>query len=351
MKNTIIQRVLLYSAFLFTTFIFSGAELLAQPEIKEITREEPREQNVEAGAELTWRVTFSEPIDAGTLQPEEDFKLTTVSGSFANMQLVPDFRQIEENVFLLTGIDFEPESGSAEVRLDFTGEVMSTGGMLTEKGYTFTSGQTYIFDSTPPTVTSITRGNPTTTTVNQSSVTYTVRFSESVVSSTVSTGDFEVRTTGSASGRITTVSGSGSSYNVTISDLSGDGNIYLDFTGIVSDNAGNNSRTTYNRGDNYILTTPYVTSINRFSPSSIYTNSNSVTFQVVFSESINSSTVSSSDFTVDMSGTAMGTVTTVSGSNSIYLVTVSNVTGDGNLSIDFTGEADDLGGNSSVSTF
>jgi hypothetical protein len=97
---------------------------------------------------------------------------------------------------------------------------------------------TFTFDTTSPTVTSITLpgSNPT----NATSVTYRVNFSESV--STVSTSNFNLVTTGAVSGSITGVTGSGAGpYTVTATSVSGNGTMALrmaNSTG-VTDSGGN----------------------------------------------------------------------------------------------------------------
>jgi hypothetical protein len=97
---------------------------------------------------------------------------------------------------------------------------------------------TFTFDTTAPTVTSITL--PGTNPTNATSVTYTVNFSESVA--TVTTSNFSLVTTGAVSGSITGLSGSGAGpYTVTVTSVSGNGTMALrmaNSTG-VSDTAGN----------------------------------------------------------------------------------------------------------------
>ncbi|MEW4924618.1 T9SS type A sorting domain-containing protein [Algibacter sp. 2305UL17-15] len=74
------------------------------------------------------------------------------------------------------------------------------------------------------------------------------------------------------------------------------------------------------------------------------TTDDSVDFTVTFNE--NASNVSTDDFVLDGSGTATGTISTISGSGSVYTVTVNGISGEGTLSIDLlasTNIIDDLG--------
>lgn len=307
-------------------------------EVEEITRNNPSSQSTN-NSTLVWEVVFSEDIQAGTLTTSDFLLNGEPSGTISSVNGNGDTYTVT-----VTSV-----SGDGSLQLDYSGDVTDlVGNSGTSK---FTEGENYILDNTNPEVVSITRSNPTSTSVNQSSVTYNVRFSESVTSASVSTADFSVRSTGTANGSISSVSGSGSSYNVTVTNVRGDGNLFVDFVGTVTDLVGNNGSTNYNRGENYIITSPFVTSIRRSNPSNTITNANSVTFQVTYSKSVNSSTVNTSDFEVVTTGTVSGNVSSVTGSGTTYFVTVNSIDGDGQLSINFTGEVDDNGGNPSVSTF
>jgi hypothetical protein len=99
---------------------------------------------------------------------------------------------------------------------------------------------------------------------------------------------------------------------------------------------------------------PFVVSINRQSPLSSCVNNSSVTFRVTFNESIQTSTLTASDFTLTVvSGSvsgSIGTITVVS-PNNIFDVTVNGITGNGDIRLDFTGQVADVVGNTSNTTF
>ncbi|MGV3591177.1 MAG: LamG-like jellyroll fold domain-containing protein, partial [Gammaproteobacteria bacterium] len=78
---------------------------------------------------------------------------------------------------------------------------------------------------------------------------------------------------------------------------------------------------------------PTVSSSNRNSPSGSKTNASSVVYRVTFSETVTG--VDTADFTLTMTGTANGSVASVSAvSGSVYDVTVNAVSGDGTLRLD-----------------
>lgn len=91
---------------------------------------------------------------------------------------------------------------------------------------------------------------------------------------------------------------------------------------------------------------PIVIAVDRQYPSVSFTNANSVTFRVTFSENV--SGVDVSDFSVTATGASAGTITTVSASSGTWFdVTINSITGDGTLQLDVngsgTGIIDDAG--------
>lgn len=93
-------------------------------------------------------------------------------------------------------------------------------------------------DTTPPTVVSIIRLDPSPT--HAASVRFGVTFSEKVIG--VDGSDFSTYVTGSLSGTgVTGVSGSGSDYTVTVSTGTGDGDLWLDVpeSAVITDRGGN----------------------------------------------------------------------------------------------------------------
>ncbi len=194
----------------------------------------------------------------------------------------------------------------------------------------------FTVDATAPTVVASTRQNPTAATTNATALTFRVTFSESVTG--VNATDFTLTTTAgtvTSSGRTVTAV-SGSVYDVTVSGVSGNGTVRLDLnasnTSIV-DAVGNPIGGGYTSGQPYTLDQMApVASISRQNPTATVTNATAVTFRVTFSESVTG--VSTGSFTLNTTGTAAGTlasVTTVSSSS--YDLVVSGVSGNGTLGL------------------
>lgn len=101
---------------------------------------------------------------------------------------------------------------------------------------------------------------------------------------------------------------------------------------------------------------PLAVGIYRLAPSGQTTNSMAVTYRAVFSEAIDPSTISPSDFTANgAGGTGAGTVQSLvpvtTSQASAFDITVSALTGDGPLRLDLTGPVSDLAGNILASGF
>ena len=80
---------------------------------------------------------------------------------------------------------------------------------------------------------------------------------------------------------------------------------------------------------------PTVTSINRLTPSGENTNEHSVIYQITFSEAVNG--VDVNDFIITHTGTAEGTVASISSSNGTVIeVEINNVSGEGTLRLDLS---------------
>jgi beta-lactamase superfamily II metal-dependent hydrolase/fibronectin type 3 domain-containing protein/DNA/RNA endonuclease YhcR with UshA esterase domain len=202
----------------------------------------------------------------------------------------------------------------------------------------FTSGEVYTMDKSTPTVVSVTRAaaDPT----NALSLPFTVTFNGGVTG--VDASDFAVVVSGTITGQsVSNVSGTGSTRTVTVTFTSGDGSVRLDVvdddtiingtsTPLGGAGAGNGNHT----GDEVYTvdrTAPSVQSVTRTGSSS--TNAASVTFNVVFSESV--SGVDTTDFAITSTGTIAGaSVSGVTGGPVAYVVNVSTGTGDGDIRLD-----------------
>jgi hypothetical protein len=208
-------------------------------------------------------------------------------------------------------------------------------------------------DTTPPTVSSITRVGTSPT--NASSVQWTVTFSEAVTG--VGTADFALTATGTASASISSVTGSGTTYTVTANTVAGDGTLRLDVTdddSIVDTSAnklggtgaGNGNFTT---GQAYTIdhTAPTVT-VNQAAGQLDPTNASPVNFTAVFSEAVTG--FDGTDVTIG--GTSAGTKTaTVTGGPTTYNVAISGMTGTGTVTASVgANKAQDAAGNGNAAS-
>ncbi len=206
------------------------------------------------------------------------------------------------------------------------------------------AGQKYTVQLTPPTVSwiALVGSSPN----NAGSDQFTVEFSEPVTG--VDASDFTAATTGTASGTVASVTGSGTTYTVTVGSVAGDGTLELDLNGSgtgIMDAVGNPIGGGFTDGGVYTVrcTSPTVSSIDLVGPAA--NNAGSDQFVVTFSESVTG--VDASDFSLTTTGTASGTVASITGSGSTYTVTVGSVTGEGTLRLDLnasgTGIEDPVG--------
>jgi len=211
------------------------------------------------------------------------------------------------------------------------GLAVSDGNLYAGGGFSEAGGvaSAYVarFDLPPGAQLATTVPEPTST----SPIPVTLIFSEDVTG--FSLGDLAI-SNGSAS-NLVTVSPRSYTFDVT---PSGPGVVTIalpaDVVQAVSDGNGNYAAAslirTYSGPD---TTAPQVTSIVR--TTSAFTNADTVTFTVTFSEPVTG--VDAADFVLTATGTAAGTITTVTGSGSTYTVTVTTVTGDGTLRLDVVG--------------
>jgi len=184
-------------------------------------------------------------------------------------------------------------------------------------------------DLTAPTISSITRDNPTPT--NLATVSYTVTFSEPVTG--VAAANFSVPTTGGQAGAfVSNVSGSGATRTVSVSTVdnaAGTIGLNLDvLSPVIEDLSGNDLVTTLT-GEQYLVDRedPFVTTILRSDANP--TNAASVDFLVTFSESV--------------SGPATGNFSAVGGGGQ-GAASVSGVTGLGNTRTVSVNTVDDATG-------
>ncbi|HLO51449.1 MAG TPA: DUF4347 domain-containing protein, partial [Kamptonema sp.] len=187
------------------------------PTVSSITRQTPLSATTTASS-VVYQVNFSEAVKNLDVS---DFALTATGGTKGTIASVSAATGNSVTV-TVNGI-----TGDGTLRLDTaaTPTIQDTAGNNLTAA--FTSGETYTFDTTPPTITKIARQNPTTATTNASSVVYQVDFSEAVQGLDIS--DFALNKTGAVNGNIASVSAAaGNSVTVTVDGITGDGTLRLD---------------------------------------------------------------------------------------------------------------------------
>ncbi len=279
------------------------------PDVSSIVRANTNPTNA---ATVNFTVTFDESV---TGVDASDFSLDISGVSGASIGTVTG-SGTTWNVPVNTG------AGDGTVSIDLVdddsiadGAANPLGGAGAGNG-NYTAGEAYTIDKTTPT---ISIGAPSATDTNTGPVTYTVTYT-GADAVTLANGNVTLNTTGNANGTVN-VTGSGTATRtVTISSITGDGTLGITIAaGTASDNAGNTAlgagpSTTFNV-DN---TAPTVTSISRDTPPVENTNADTVTFEVVFSESVTN--VGTADFSVSgPTGASIG----VTGSGTTYDVTIS----------------------------
>ena len=181
-----------------------------------------------------------------------------------------------------------------------------------------------------PFVQSVNRANTDPTTAT--SVDFTVTFSQSVTG--VDATDFVLTTSGVSGSSITSVSGSGTTYTVTVATGTGNGTIRLDV--LDDDTIKNIADLTlaagFTAGQSYTIDRQAPTVTSSVPSVGGMTNAGSVSFTVTFSESVTG--VDAGDFALTTSGVSGASVTNVTGSGSVYTVTVATGTGDGTIRVD-----------------
>jgi len=185
---------------------------------------------------------------------------------------------------------------------------------------------------------------------NGSSESFTVTYSEAMNAATVLASDFAVHVvSGSLTDTgITVAEVDASHYTVTVNGVSGNGVMRLDMNAGNSekDASGNGLSTGHTGDETYTVdqTPPTVSSIALAGANP--TNGSSESFTVTFSESVTG--VNASDFTVVNGGATDTGITSITGSGSIYTVTVGGVGGNGTLGLNLNSSGtgiEDLAGN------
>jgi hypothetical protein len=210
-----------------------------------------------------------------------------------------------------------------------------TAGVLLNNAVGDFAGQLYTIDQTPPVVQSINRTTPAGPSTN-GSATFTVTFTEPVTG--VDLTDFVVPVSGVTYSSFF-VAGSGSVYTVTFVGVSGNGTLGLNVVnnGSIADLVTNPLSAGFT-GQVYTVdqTPPVVQSISRTTPAGPTAGAGSVTYTVTFSEPVTG--VDPADFALALSFVVATTPVTVSGTGSVYTVTINGIAGNGTLGLNLVND-------------
>ena len=262
--------------------------------------------NVDSGTLNSWTLTINHgsSSSSGTASP-----VTSISGSGSVY-----YAEVSASTDGTYNLDLVPSGhGIADTASNQLTNTAPTGA---DETYTVS---TTITDTTVPTVSSIERYNPSSATTDSQTLVYRITFSEDVTG--VGTADFALSSdsTGETNGNnpVASISGSSDTYYATVS-ASTDGTYNLDLVPSghgIADTASNPLANTTPTGadETYTFSTavtdstaPTVSSIERYSPSSATTDSQTLTYKVTFSEDVTG--VGTADFALSP-GSAGGTST------------------------------------------
>ncbi|MEI6949445.1 T9SS type A sorting domain-containing protein [Paraflavisolibacter sp. H34] len=285
---------------------------------------------------LTYRVTFSEAM---VNVQANDFRAVAADGSVSGA--VTGVEPLTSNTY---NVQVGSVNGNGSLRLDLRSNAGLTDIAGNHLAGGYTSGQTYTVDHIHPQVRSVGRLLPLESVTKAASVVYQVVFTEKV--SDVGPDDFTVTTvSGTAKGIIASkgikTSGTeGTTWEVTVSSVSGTGQLRLQVqAGGIFDGAGNDCYG-FEGGEPFSVdrTAPRVLSIERYAPAAVSTNGSTVVYRAVFSEPVTG--VDAADFALKKgSGSAKGVieagaVTAVGSNRTTYDVRVSTLSGSGDLRLD-----------------
>ncbi|MBE9064230.1 Ig-like domain-containing protein, partial [cf. Phormidesmis sp. LEGE 11477] len=177
------------------------------------------------------------------------------------------------------------------------------------------------FDATAPTLSLSTAANNLTNTT----FAVTATFSEDIT-------DFTAYDITISNGNISNFSGAGTTYTFEVTPIS-DGAVSVDVAeGVATDTAGNNNVAASSLLRTFDGTAPAVTAITRKSPAVSSTASDTVVFEVQFSETVTS--IAAGAFTLETTGAVTGTIASVSTTSGNQVdVTVNNIAGNGTLGL------------------
>ena len=284
----------------------------------------------EAPQTLTYSVTAVPDPSLGNVLLSDGTTIVTAGNSYSLAQI--------------QGMQFKPALNAYGTGT-FTFTVKDNGGTVNGGQDTLTNSVPIAVTFVAPGVVSINNNLPSPT--NQSTISWTVTFNTSVTG--VDPTDFALVKSGTVSSNLLQVTGSGSVYQVTASNVTGNGTLGLNLidddsivgAGIPLGTPGLGNGNFTGQVETIDTIFPYVVSINQAS-----TNGSSMSVTATFSEAVTG--VTSSSFTVANSGGATASISSVTPvSSSVYTIIVSGLKGLGTFTVNLVdnGQIHDLAGN------
>ena len=308
------------------------------PTVLNIARQSPA-SNPTSATTLVYRVTFSEGV---TGVDATDFTLTATgasTGTISNVAPVGTGGTTYD-------VTVNSVTGNGTLRLDLKASgtgIADTVGNAISGG--FITGDTFTIQQTAPVLTSVTiASNNVVPSLAKVGDVVTLSFTSSVAINppTVTIATHSVTATAGVNNSYT------ATYTMVSSDASGVVPFTIDFTSTAGVAGTQVTSTTNGSSVTFDKTAPSVVSINKQSPASDPTNATTLVYRITFSEGVIG--VDAADFTLTATGSATGTISTVTAvgtGGTTYDVTVNSVTGNGTLRLDLnasgTGIADTAG--------
>jgi len=290
------------------------------PTVTSIVRQNPAGDPTNA-ASVTWHVTFSEHVNNVA---REDFTLVDVGGSISGESVTGVSASSGTAIDVTAGTG----SGNGTLRLDVLGTTADItdddGNSLTAS---FTSGETYTIDKTPP---GVSIGAPSAGLTRTGPITYTITYT-GADTVTLTAANVTLNPTGTANGTVAVSVSGPSTRTVTISSVTGDGTLGISIAAnTASDNAGNQAAAAGPSATFTVDNTAPGVSIG--APSASATQTGPITYTITYTGA-DTVTLANGDVTLNKTGTANGTVAVSDSGTATRTVTVSSITGEGTLGI------------------
>jgi ELWxxDGT repeat protein len=299
------------------------------PSITSLVRYNPATVVTTNASSVTYLATFSTAVDASTVN-KGDFSVTSLGPVVGIVSVVPLTGHPEQ--FLVT-VPIISGQGDIALSLNSNATIVS----LENQSYVSTTsfaGEVYSIDRIRPTLQEVTRSNPSSTQLGAPSAVFQIKFSETVNPDSVNaTSTFRAST-----GSVQAVSQiAPDTWLVTVAGLPSSGTVSLSMNpfAAVTDLAGNLINTTGNPSPNqaYVISpAPFLVSVNvNTSPNP---RASSVSFTAAFSNTIDGSTISPSDFVIrSITGLVTGRIASTSTSGANVVIVVDQITGSGTFTV------------------